>query len=151
MIRFSLTCAAGHSFDSWFKSNASFDDLRERNLVRCTVCGTTEVRKALMAPQVAQAAAAKPGTEAQPQTMASGPLSTAGSEMERMLAALRRKVEAESTYVGSDFAREARQMHLGETAERQIHGEATPEEAKSLLEDGVPVMPLPIVPKSKAN
>ena len=104
-------------------------------------------RKANAAPD----AAGRPLAEgAQP--MAAGPLCRSpGSEMERMISELRQKVEENSTYVGREFAREARQMHLGEVPERQIHGEATADEAKGLIEDGVPVLPLPGVPKTKQN
>jgi hypothetical protein len=83
--------------------------------------------------------------------MAAGPLSKPGSEMEQMLQKLRAHVEENSTYVGKEFAREARDMHLGDAPERQIHGEASQAEAKALLEDGVPILPLPGVPKAKSN
>lgn len=148
MIRYTLTCTAGHSFDSWFQSSDAYDTLLARGLVTCEICGTTEVQKSLMAPKVSVTDKA-PSEPAQ--QMASGPLSKPGSEMEQMVRKLREHVEQNSTYVGRDFAREARDMHLGEAPERQIHGEASQAEAKALVEDGVPILPLPGLPKSKAN
>ncbi|MEM9319729.1 MAG: DUF1178 family protein [Pseudomonadota bacterium] len=152
MIRYTLCCADGHEFDVWFQSSGAFDALQARDMVACAVCGTTEVRKSLMTPQVGgQDATVAPSKAAVPHAMAAGPLSAPGSKMEAMLRELRRTVEENSTYVGRGFADEARKMHLGETPERQIHGEATSAEAKALLEDGVPVLPLPGVAKSKTN
>lgn len=152
MIRYSLTCQDGHSFESWFQSSDAYDALAARGLISCTSCGSTEVKKALMAPRVsATEVEAETAPADQRQAMAAGPLSQPGSKMERMLADLRKTVEENSTYVGGNFATEARQMHLGEVPERQIHGEATPQEARDLVEDGVPILPLPVLPKSKAN
>lgn len=154
MIRYALICAEGHRFDSWFQSASAFETLCERGLVVCETCGSTDVKKALMAPGVSSGDAAPDMAAKAPapaQTMASGPLSAPGSPLEQMLTKIREQVEANSTYVGRDFAQEARDMHLGETPERQIHGEATQEEAQELMEDGVPILPLPVLPKSKAN
>ncbi len=139
MIRFSLRCAQGHDSESWFASGAAFDDLKARGLVQCAVCGSPEVEKALMAPAVAKA-------EEDPR-----PLSRPGSEIETALAALRREVEANSEYVGMNFVAEARRIHAGDAPERSIYGEARPDEARRLLEDGVPVAPLPFLPPRKAN
>lgn len=138
MIRYSLTCAEGHDFESWFASAAAFDELTARGLVNCGICGGHKVSKALMAPAVTQVEAAR-GLR-QPQTKA-----------EEVLAALRREIEATSEYVGSDFASEARRMFEGDTPERTIHGEARLEEARKLVEDGVPVAPLPFLPRGKTN
>ena len=148
MIRYTLTCSEGHSFDSWFQSSEAFDTLLARGLVRCETCGTDQVRKSLMAPGVG---ASDKGKEAPAPQLAAGPLSQPGSPMEAMVQKLRAHVEENSTYVGRKFAQEARDMHLGDAPERQIHGEASADEAKSLLEDGVPILPLPGVPKPKAN
>ncbi|MBF9031579.1 DUF1178 family protein [Rhodobacterales bacterium HKCCE3408] len=152
MIRYALTCGDGHDFESWFQSASAYDELERRGLVSCAVCGSDDVRKSMMAPRVGKSAEAPAADEpTEPQPMSSGPLSRPGSEAERMLSELRAKLEANSTYVGRSFAKEARAMHLGEAPERQIHGEATADEAKSLIEDGVPVLPLPGLPKSRAN
>jgi hypothetical protein len=130
MIKFTLACSDGHRFESWFKSGVAYDDLRARNLVTCPECGTPDVEKSVMAPSVATARKA--------------------SAREK-LKALRAHVEANSDYVGSNFASEARAMHLGERPERTIHGEANLAEAKALVAEGVPVMPLPFIPKRKTN
>lgn len=166
MIRYTLRCAAGHAFDSWFQSAQSYDTLRASGMVTCPDCGGAEVEKALMAPQVRPArnraaappdpaaerpAADGPAAPAPASPAASGPLSTPATDRERALAALRAHVEAHSDYVGLDFAAEARAMHEGTAPARAIHGEARPDEARKLIEDGVPVAPLPFLPRAKAN
>lgn len=140
MIQFTLKCAADHRFDSWFQSAAAFDKLLGAGMVSCPVCGTTRVEKAMMAPRV-HAARTTPET----------PPDTDTTPREQALAALRQKVEGSADYVGVNFAREARDMHDGLTPERSIYGEAKPEEARKLIEDGVPVAPLPFVPRRKSN
>lgn len=143
MIRYALKCADGHAFDSWFQSADAFEGLVAKRLVSCVVCGGADISKALMAPGVAS------GSEATPTT--SAPLSAPSHPAEAMLRALREQVAKSSTYVGGNFARDARAMHLGDIPERQIHGEAAPEEARALIEDGVPILPLPVFPKDRAN
>lgn len=133
MIRYDLTCDHDHRFDGWFASAAGFDSLRAAGQVTCVICGSANVEKALMAPAVT------PGLTA--------PRNTA----EQALAAMRKKVEASSEYVGMNFAAEARAIHAGDAPERSIYGEARFEEAKALIEDGVPVAPLPFTPTRKAN
>ncbi|MCK0166295.1 DUF1178 family protein [Jannaschia sp. S6380] len=132
MIRYSLKCTEGHAFEAWFPSADAYDGLRERGLVSCAVCGSIEVEKAVMAPRV-------------------GGLSEPATAVEAKIAALRRKVEAEATYVGGRFAEEARAIHQSETPDRAIYGEANAAEVRGLLADGVPVAPLPFRPKTKAN
>ncbi|SNT33401.1 DUF1178 family protein [Tropicimonas sediminicola] len=156
MIRYSLICGEKHRFDSWFASADAFETLRTSRLVSCAVCGSTSVEKAIMAPSV-QTAESKPAKprEADPAPEATPPaerpLASPGSPAEQALAELRQKIEANSDYVGSDFAREARAMHLGETPRRSIHGEANAKDAKGLIEDGIPVLPLPFMPRRKTN
>lgn len=142
MIQYSLKCADGHRFDSWFQSAAAFDKLQASGHVACAVCGIDEVQKAPMAPRVNAAEA-----EARPKKALARPQHPA----EKALAALKAHVEKTSDYVGRDFAREARAMHLGETPERPIWGEARSDEAKALVEDGIPVAPLPFTPTRKTN
>lgn len=146
MIRYTLRCSEGHAFESWFQSAASFDGLKASGMLQCPDCGRTEVEKSLMAPQVrpARKATTPPATEA-------GALSAPQDDRERALAALRAHVEANSDYVGLNFVAEARAMHEGEAPARSIHGEARLDEAKKLVEDGVPVAPLPFLPRSKTN
>lgn len=141
MIRYALRCAEGHDFDSWFANAAAFDDLKGRGLLACAVCGGAGVEKALMAPGVAHAEPAAAATDLR------APLSPAEQAMARM----RAEVETKSEYVGVNFVTEARAMHEGTSPERPIYGEAKPEEARKLLEEGVPVMPLPFLPSRKAN
>lgn len=157
MIRYDLVCKDGHSFDSWFGSSETYEALRKRGHLNCPMCGTTEVLKALMAPAVR--------TTSVPQTPepiraphASAPDVTPGiaPEMASLLrdaalAKLRRELETNSEYVGLAFAAEARRMHEGDVPERAIHGEARPEEARRLIEDGIPVAPLPFIPSRQQN
>ncbi len=131
MIRYALKCSDGHAFESWFQSAAAFDVLSARGLLSCAICGDAFVGKALMAPGV--------GGSAEP-----------APEAETKLAAYRRKVEAEATYVGGRFAEEARAIH-GTEADRAIYGEANGAEVRALLEDGIPIAPLPFRPRAKSN
>jgi hypothetical protein len=150
MIRYALKCGGGHRFDSWFQSAAAFDALEGAGHLSCAVCGDANVEKAVMAPRVATGETA-PAPAAAPPAPADRPLAGPSHPAEQMLRALREHVEKHSTYVGGRFAAEARAMHLGERDAGAIHGEATPEEARSLLEDGVPIAPLPILPRSRPN
>lgn len=136
MIRYALKCADGHRFDSWFQSATAYDRLADAGHVACAVCGGGEVAKDLMTPRVSSETKAP-----------ARPLSQPASPAEQALAELRRKIETESTYVGDRFADEARKMHEGETPKRQIHGEARLADAKKLVEDGIPVAPLPFLPR----
>ena len=139
MIKYALKCDDGHAFESWFASAEAYDSLLKAGHVSCAACGSTRIAKALMAPRVKTARA----EEAAPETVPEDPAAA--------LAKLRKEVESNATYVGGDFAREARAQHLGDVPDRPIFGEARPEEAKSLIEDGVPVAPLPFIPTRKAN
>jgi len=130
MIKYTLKCDKGHAFESWFASAEAYDSLRAAGHVECAVCGSTHVEKAMMAPRVS--------------TLEADARASALREMKK-------QVEENADYVGSSFAREARAMHLGDAPERSIWGEAKPAEAKALIEDGVPVLPLPFTPKSKTN
>ena len=142
MIRYSLKCDQGHAFESWFASASGFDSLKKAGHLSCAHCGSTQVEKALMAPSVSSAEADSPA-----KTLTTP---VAGGSEEK-LAALRRHVEQNSDYVGTDFVKQARAMHAGETPERAIWGEARFDEARALAEDGVPVMPLPFIPKARTN
>jgi len=118
MIKFNLKCEHGHGFDSWFSSNEDYDKLSARGLISCVICGSCDVSKAIMAPRV-QAEASAPDLREKP------PLDD----------------------VGKNFPEEARKIHYGEVPERPIIGQAKIEEAKALLEEGVPVLPMGIKPK----
>lgn len=145
MIRFALRCAEGHRFESWFASGAEFDRLQAGGLLACAVCGDARLEKDLMAPSVSSGASS--GSERDVPVSLSAPASPA----EQALAELRRRVEAASENVGRDFAAEARRIHAGEAPARPIIGEARPAEAKALIEDGVPIAPLPWGAARKAN
>ncbi|MDK3019141.1 DUF1178 family protein [Pseudodonghicola flavimaris] len=150
MIQYALKCAEGHTFDSWFQSADAFDKLAGAGMVQCVVCGSTRVEKALMAPRVSHGrdtdAPQPPAAEAPER-----PLTAPANAAEQALAELKRKIEENSEYVGMNFAEEARAIHEGEAPERPIYGEAKTEEARALIEDGVPVTPLPFLPNRKAN
>lgn len=147
MIQYSLKCSRGHTFDSWFQSADAYDKLASAGMVTCVVCGDANVEKAIMTPRV------RPARNAQTPEQRDNSIDTAtpSPDIEKVLADLRRKVEENSDYVGKDFAKEARKIHLGDAPERAIYGEAKPDEAKALIEDGVPVSPLPFLPTRKTN
>lgn len=137
MIRFALVCDKGHEFDGWFGDGADYERLAAAGLNECPQCGSREVAKALMAPTVR--------STKDKDTVSLG----MGEEKRKALAelkALTEKMRENSEYVGPRFAEEARKIHYGETEARGIHGEATREQAKSLTEEGVPVLPLPVFP-----
>ena len=143
MIQYSLKCENNHSFDSWFASADAYDKLADNGMVSCAICGSTKVSKAIMAPRVRTTK----GKEAP----VAPKLLTEKSAAEQAIAEMWAQVEQNSEYVGTNFATEARSMHLGDAPERAIYGEAKPEEAKSLIEDGIPVTPLPFMPTRKSN
>ena len=149
MIQFSLKCSNDHRFDSWFQSSEAYDKLARAGMISCTICGATSVDKAVMAPRVRPARDAAPA--AQPAAQHPTPLAAQATPAEQALAALRQHIETHSDYVGRDFAREARAIHDGEAPDRAIFGEARPEEARRLIEDGVPIAPLPFMPRRKTN
>lgn len=155
MIVYDLSCSEGHRFEGWFGSSADYDDQRARGLIACPHCGASEVGKAPMAPAVPakgnQRQEVLPPQASQP--MANTPMPP---QVQQALAALA-KAQAEalkkSTWVGEKFAEESRAMHYGERDEAPIHGQATLAEAKALIEEGVPVAPLPfpVAPPDKLN
>lgn len=145
MIKYALKCAKAHEFESWFQNAAAYDALRAASHVTCPICGDADVEKVLMAPAVRPARKAEAASAPRPK------LQDPQSQIEETLAAMRAQIEANSEYVGVNFVAEARKMHAGEAPERSIYGEARIEEAKKLVEEGVPVTPLPFLPRRKAN
>ena len=140
MIRFSLICDHDHEFEAWFRSNDDFDRQKKRGFVDCPTCGSTKVEKALMAPAVS--------TGRKRETIALA----MGEQQRKVMAQLKEmseKIRENADYVGDKFAEEARKIHFGETEARGIYGEATLEEAKSLAEDGVGFMPIPVFPEDR--
>ncbi len=158
MIRYRLECSSGHGFEAWFASSDAYDRQETDGLLECPRCGTHEVRKAMMAPNVAKGrkgqpdnaqpalpSQSEPATEAT--TVAHGPEAVMLRQAQAMLRAIRDKVKAEAEYVGPRFADEARRIHFEEAPNRGIYGEATREEVTSLAEDGIDVTPLPPLPE----
>jgi hypothetical protein len=129
MIRYALQCDAGHEFEAWFGASDDFDAQRASGLLGCPVCASPDVRKQIMAPAVA-------GTDRHPEPQRR-------AMMMEVMGRMRAHVEENFDYVGDQFAAEARQIHDGSAEARGIYGEASPDEVKSLIEDGVPVAPLP--------
>lgn len=156
MIVFDLKCGGqGHVFEAWFGSSADYEAQQARGLIACPVCGDAAVTKAVMAPAVAakgnrRAVAPRPDTPAP---------AASGVDMEKMqalveaVAKAQQKLLAGSTWVGRDFADQARAMHYGEQDRASIHGEVAPAEAKALIAEGVEVapLPLPVVPPHAKN
>ena len=164
MIVFDLECRTGkHRFEGWFSSSDDYASQQQRGLVNCPECGSADVGKALTAPnlgrkgnQIEAARPAKPQHGSQPMAQAKGggaPLPPEAVQMMQKLAAMQAEAIKESRWVGESFAEDARAMHYGERDAESIHGQATLEEAKALLEEGIEVAPLPfpVAPPGKAN
>jgi hypothetical protein len=139
MIKYALGCAEGHSFDSWFPSSEAFDKQRKRGLVACPKCGDIRVEKAIMAPAVVGGERAGGGTDIEVST------DDRRRHVRETMLKLRREIEANTDDVGARFPEVARAIHEGDEPERAIRGQASLEEAKALIEEGVGVMPLPIL------
>ncbi len=144
MIHYDLICDKGHGFDGWFRDSAAYDTQAERGLVACALCGSAKVEKQMMAPGVPAKSNAK---HAVPQKMATGPADPRFAMMMQMMREMRKSVEANAEYVGNQFAEEARKIHYAETEKRGIYGEATADDAKALIEEGIEVHPLPRLPE----
>jgi len=141
MIQYTLRCDKDHSFESWFQSAAAFDTLKAKGHLTCAICGSPHVDKAVMSPRLGPGRAVTPAEKPHPPAV----------EADTALQEMKAKIEANSDYVGPRFVDEARAMHLGDVPERSIYGEATPQAAKALIEEGVPVLPLPFMPTRKTN
>jgi hypothetical protein len=133
VIVFDLQCGGDcGSFEAWFSSSADFESQSDAGLVQCPFCRSTEVSKAPMAPRV-------------PRKGSENPLAR--------IAAVQAEMLKDSRWVGDRFAETARAMHSGEVQRELVHGNATIEQAKSLVDDGIPVapLPLPVVPPNQLN
>ena len=164
MIIFDVKCRYGHVFEAWFGSNAAFELQREGCEVECPVCGTTEVSKAIMAPNIGtksnrkQSAARLTSKEemaefaelTEPVGLTSLPLRLQG-ELEGILNKVRDHVERTCEYVGDDFPEEARKIHYGESSDRGIYGEATIKESEELLDEGIDIIALPMTRKPRLS
>jgi len=140
MIKYELKCrGCDHQFEGWFADSAAYDDQAAAGVIMCPLCSSADVGKAIMAPNIA---VRRDG----------GALSKAqmAAEVRRMLMEIRRKVEDNCDYVGTEFADEARKIHYGEADDRGIYGEATPDEAEELKDEGIDVVAIPWLPRSDA-
>jgi hypothetical protein len=150
MIKYTLVCEQRHEFESWFASSGAYDKQEKRGLVSCPACGSGKVEKAIMAPRLSgtrkgkkrAAAAETPAAAPAPVAM----LSPQEQELRSKLKELRDHITSNADYVGKKFPEEARKMHYGEIEHRSIYGEASPDEAKELAEEGIEFHPLPVLP-----
>ena len=159
MIRYTLACDKGHEFESWFQDSASYDKQAKRGLVTCPHCGSGKVAKAIMAPRLAGARkrgrampAEAPATAAPEKAQQRAPvamISPQEQELRGKLKELRDHLTKNADHVGTKFPEEARKMHYGEAEHRSIYGEASPDEAKKLAEEGIEFHPLPILPDER--
>lgn len=144
MIVFDLRCAAAHVFEAWFGTSADYESQVARGLIACPFCGDTDIAKAVMAPAV--------GAKG---NRGSSIVATIETDPHAALLAAQRRMEAESDYVGTAFAAEARALYAGHDAgtepPRTIYGETTAAEARSLINDGIPVLPLPFRPRIRSD
>jgi hypothetical protein len=158
MIRYDLRCEHGHAFDSWFQSSSAYESQVKRKLVTCPVCDSAKIEKAIMAPQIVS----RKGREKPvPAPVAEAPVAdSTPSESTPLLMAQERELRAKlrelrdhivknADNVGERFPNEARKMHYGDIEHRPIYGEASPEEAKALIDEGVEVSPLPVLPDDR--
>jgi len=164
MIRYALACSKGHTFDSWFQNSAAYDKQAKRGLVECPLCGDSKVEKALMAPKLSgtkkrgrpsmPASMPAPAPEAAPAIASETPapvamVSPEEHEFRAKLKELRDHLTKNADNVGRKFPEEARKMHYGEAENRSIYGEASPQEAKDLHEEGIEFHPLPVLPEER--
>jgi hypothetical protein len=158
MIRYSLRCERGHAFESWFQSSAAYESQEKRKLVSCPSCGSVKVERGIMAPQIVskkgrEVAVAEPAASAVPAEMTTTESTPLLMSQERELRAklkeLRDHITKNADNVGERFPNEARKMHYGDIEHRPIYGEASPDEARALIEEGVEVSPLPVLPEDR--
>lgn len=141
MIRYRLNCDQNHEFEAWFRNSDAYDEQRAEDQVACPRCGSVEITKTLMTPGI-------PAKGRSTSTEQTGTI-TEAEAMAALARKLRSHVEENADYVGDRFAEEARKIHYEETEPRGIYGEATPEEATDLRDEGVEVHPLPPTPEDK--
>jgi hypothetical protein len=149
MIRYTLACEHGHTFESWFQDSAAYDKQAKRGLVNCAVCGSAKVDKAIMAPQLAgtqKGRKPRPQGSPVPEKTPVAMISPQEQEFRQKLKDVREHLTKNADYVGPKFPEQARKMHYGEADHRSIYGEASPDEAKALAEEGIEFHPLPVLP-----
>jgi len=148
VIRYALCCEAGHTFESWFSNSTAFDRQAVRGLVTCPMCGSAKVEKAIMAPALGGSREA-PASAPEPEKTPVAIVSKEEVELRKKLKELRDHIVKSVDYVGEKFPEEARRMHYGEIEHRSIYGEASPDAAKSLAEEGIEFHPLPRLPDER--
>ena len=154
MIVYDLCCEGGHRFEGWFASSEDYADQHGDGLVSCPQCGSGVVGKAPMAPAVPRKGSSRPaGPASSRQPMARGPMPPEVTEALGRLAEAQVRALRDSKWVGDAFAEQTRAMHYGERDAETIHGQASPEEAQALFEEGIPVAPLPfpVAPPDELN
>ncbi len=156
MIHYNLRCERGHGFESWFQSSSAYESQEKRKLVNCPTCGSAKVERAIMAPQIVskkgrESAVPAPAAVApEVATPVSTPLLMAQErELRAKLKELRDHIVKNADNVGERFPNEARKMHYGDIEHRPIYGEASPDEARALIDEGVDVAPLPVLPDDR--
>lgn len=159
MIHYNLRCERGHAFESWFQSSSAYEAQEKRKLVNCPACGSAKVERAIMAPQIVSkkgrestepAPAPVPTATTEVTSPVSTPLLMAQErELRAKLKELRDHIVKNADNVGERFPNEARKMHYGDIEHRPIYGEASPDEARALIEEGVEVTPLPVLPDDR--
>jgi len=155
MIRYALRCESDHSFESWFQSSSAYDSQVKRKLVSCPICASVKIDKAIMAPQIVgkkrhdSAAPAAPTVSAEAPAGSTPLVMTQERELRAKLKELRDHIVKNADNVGERFPNEARKMHYGEIEHRPIYGEASPDEARALIDEGVEVSPLPVLPEDR--
>lgn len=150
MIVFDLKCTSGHVFETWFGSTADYESQQQRGLVECPICGDGAIEKAVMAPAVSPKGNRGRAVSVPPVEAAAGDPGRVKAMMQA-LAAVQREVEKNADYVGQNFAEEARAIHFGESPQRGIYGEATADDVRGLLDDGVEVASLPFRPRRQSD
>ncbi|HZP79951.1 MAG TPA: DUF1178 family protein [Pseudolabrys sp.] len=152
MIRYALVCEQQHTFESWFQNSAAYDKQAKRGLVTCPVCGSAKVEKAIMAPRLSGGAPTEADAPEAPAIEPKTPVAMVSpqeQELRNKIKALREELVKNADHVGPRFPEEARKMHYGETEHRSIYGEASPEEAKKMAEEGIEFHPLPVLPDDR--
>jgi hypothetical protein len=154
MIRYQLLCELGHPFESWFRSSAAYETQERRKLVSCPTCGSSKVQRAIMAPQIVSkmgrdSTPPAPVAEATPAPASTQLMLAQERELRVKLKELRDHIVKNADNVGERFANEARKMHYGDIEHRPIYGEASPDEASALIDEGVEVAPLPVLPDDR--
>lgn len=144
MIRYDLVCDKGHEFDGWFSDSASYDKQAKHGLVSCTYCGITKIQKQIMSPSIPSKSNNKPETAVR---VTAGLVDPRAAAMMQMMRDYRKHVETNAENVGNNFAEEARKIHYKETEERGIYGHTSSEEAAALVEEGIEIHPIPILPE----